>query len=470
MAGMRFWRSQRVAGSLLVSCVGFSLVSPLTWVLQTGRLYRAAPKAFHEDWWLWVPIVSTVAGMLSIRCCQKKRIEGTVSSTTSAEQETSSLVMSWSLVIVWLAFFCDYVLMFMAIPIFPTLGKNDVMTGCLFSAKACFQILSAPLMTKWVDHYGKFMLLGGLLAETISSVIFMLTHEYGTWLCARAISGVASAAIMSSGLSHLSKRHTKSEERAVVMGCATTGILSGTCIGPVMGGILHEISPSLPFLTLAVLETAVIMLILLFLPTLKGEQTSGGGEGASTCELLQNRDVLRFLGILVVTNFGCGCVEGTIARHLHLKFGLSAGAQGRFYLLLAVSSVIFSAMSGDLGNRLGRIKVIRFGLLLQGISTLMGASPSIITSAIAFCITGVGIGLIDGATPSLLGDTVTKHFGETGRIYVMSNTCVQLGFLFGPMMGNIIVASLGYGVCCMIAGSLMIWYSAHLGRYVRHVE
>jgi predicted MFS family arabinose efflux permease len=386
------------------------------------------------------------------------------------EQETSSLVVSWSLVIIWLAFFCDYVLMFMAIPIFPTLGKSDVMTGCLFSAKACCQILSAPLLTTWVDRYGKFLLLGGLLVETISSVMFMLTHEYGAWLFARAISGVASAAIMSSGLSHLSKRHTKSEERAVVMGCATTGILSGTCIGPVMGGILHEISPGLPFLSLAVLELIVVVLIVLFLPSVKGEQKNTGGGGASTRELLQNRDVLRFLGILVVTNMGCGCVEGTIARHLHVKFGLSAGAQGRFYLLLAVSSVIFSAVSGDLGNRLGRIKVIRLGLLLQGVSTLSGASSSITLSAIAFTITGIGIGLIDGATPSLLGNTVTKHFGETGRIYVMSNTCVQLGFLFGPMAGNIIVANLSYGVCCVLAGSLMVWYSAYLGRYAQYVE
>jgi len=246
----------------------------------------------------------------------------------------------------------------------------------------------------------------------------------------------------------------------------------GTCIGPVMGGILHEISPSLPFLSIALLELFVVVLVVLFLPTLKGEQIAGGGGegGASICELLQNRDVLRFLGILVVTNVGCGCVEGTIARHLHVKFGLSAGAQGRFYLLLAISSVIFSALSGDLGNRFGRIKVIRFGLLLQGVSTLSGASSSLILSAIAFAITGIGIGLIDGATPSLLGNTVTKHFGETGRIYVMSNTCVQLGFLFGPMLGNIIVANLGYGVCCMLGGSLMVWYSAYLGRFTQHVE
>lgn len=389
------------------------------------------------------------------------------SGASEAIQSHASLpggVVTCSLVLVWLGNFCDYVLMFMCIPIFPSLGKSNLQTGCLFAAKATFQILSSPLMARIVDHHGKAMLLGGLCLESLSILAFMFTHDYVTWFCARALSGVASASIISSGLAHLSKRYSDTEQRAVAMGFSATGIMAGTCIGPVMGGVLYEISPGLPFLILASLELLVVVLVWLFLPDLKVDDLDAKVAEASTGELLRNADVFRFLGVLVITNTGCGCVEGTIARRLIDTFGLHPGQVGKMYLLLALSSIVFAAASGDLGNTVGRVTVIRAGLLIQGLAIFLGATSSLAWTAVSLMMMGVGIGLIDGATPPLLEEIVQKHFASSGRIFVMSNTCVQLGFLVGPLMGNAIIDCWGYTICCICGGALVLGCCASLGN------
>jgi len=383
-----------------------------------------------------------------------------------AQQKDASTVLSWSLVTIWLAFFCDYMLMFMAVPIFPALGKTDIMTGCLFSAKAGCHILSAPMMAKLVDGHGKLMMLVGLLLQAFSSIMFMLTDSYFTWFVARAVSGVASAAIGPSCLSHLTKLHPHTEQRAMAMALATTGTLSGICVGPLAGGVLYDVAPSLPFLCIALLQLLVVLLVLSCLPSLKAEATSTEGTGASTCELLQNHDVLRTLGLFWFSAAGAAAVETTIGRHLHNSFGYTPGAQGCFFLTESLTCITAAAASGYLGNKFGRVNLIRFGLLSQGIATWLGASASISTSAIAFAGIGLGTGLVDGGIPAQLSDTALKHFGQTGRIFVVSSTCVQLGVLCGPIAGNMMCASYNYGALCKCTSIVMLAYCGAVMRGV----
>ena len=69
---------------------------------------------------------------------------------------------SLSLRIVWFALFCDYCLMTVPIAIFPRLGKSDVMTGTLFSAKAMLQVISSPVVARYIDGYNLEPMILGL--------------------------------------------------------------------------------------------------------------------------------------------------------------------------------------------------------------------------------------------------------------------------------------------------------------------
>jgi MFS family permease len=167
----------------------------------------------------------------------------------------------FSLGVVWLALFSDYVLMTIVIPIFPVLGENELRTGMLFSAKAAAQIFSAPLVATVVDDFGLLPLQIGLIIEVLSTLVFAFTQDYGIWFAARAVQGFASACILSCGFLHVQRAYSGDQQAlGAAMGTVTTGIISGVVFGPPIGGILYGISAPLPFLILAALLAIVLAL------------------------------------------------------------------------------------------------------------------------------------------------------------------------------------------------------------------
>ena len=87
-----------------------------------------------------------------------------------------------------------------------------------------------------------------------------------------------------------------------------------------------------------------------------------------------------------------------------------------------------SAYEG-LGNRYGRWQTCAAGLaaLLLALGP-KGSLPIMIVSMIGL---GLGMGLVDGVVPALLGAIVDDRFGGTGVIYAMSTAAVRSGFMVG---------------------------------------
>mmetsp|Transcript_36538 Transcript_36538/g.73665 ORF Transcript_36538/g.73665 Transcript_36538/m.73665 type:complete len:522 (+) Transcript_36538:95-1660(+) len=372
-------------------------------------------------------------------------------------------ILTSSLIVVWLAFFCDYVLMTMVIPIFPLLNKSNMLIGALFAAKAMCQIAFSPLMARFVDRHEKSMIVCGLALEALSVSVFAFTSSYGVWFFARALSGVASAAIISAGLAHLNKRYGDVERRAVAMGLATTGIVGGVCLGPLLGGALYEAFPSLPFALLAGLQILVAAYAVAALPKLEARKAAIA-DRATIADMLREADVLRPLGALVAANAAISCLESTIARHLTYTFGLTTGQIGAMFLLVSVPSCVMSGFAGPLGNRFGRTVLLRVGLVVQGFFTALGPKTSSGVVAASLLGLGAGMGLVDGATPPLLGEVADKRFGGSGKIFVLSNVAVQMGFVLGPLAGNAVVQACGFGVSCLVNGGVLLAYSQLVSR------
>lgn len=379
--------------------------------------------------------------------------------TSNVSQRLS--ILTWSLGVVWLALFCDYVLMTMAIPIFPLLGMSPVATGYLFSAKAACQILFSPFLARFVNRHEKRMILGGLTSQGLSILVFAMSFDYKLWLFARAASGISSAAIVSAGLAHLKRRYSDQQERAVAMGLATTGIVGGVCFGPVLGGLLYEASPQLPFALLAGLVSATAVLAARYLPTF-GADVAAEREDVPVSSMLRRPEAYLPLGALVVANAGISCLESTVARHLSVNFGLAVASVGSFFLLVSAPSCLLSALAGPIGNRIGQGALVRAGLLVQGLFTCLGPKSSLGANVVSMLGLGAGMGMIDGAAPALLGAVADKHFKGSGKIFILSNMAVQLGFVVGPVLGNVMVEACGFGGCCVASGSLLVVYAALL--------
>eukprot|EP00928_Gymnodinium_smaydae_P049936 TRINITY_DN33548_c0_g1_i1.p1 TRINITY_DN33548_c0_g1~~TRINITY_DN33548_c0_g1_i1.p1 ORF type:complete len:416 (-),score=25.77 TRINITY_DN33548_c0_g1_i1:75-1268(-) len=365
-----------------------------------------------------------------------------------------------SLCVVWLCLFCDYVLMTMAIPIFPLLHASDFMTGVLFAAKATCQILSTPLFMNFIDGHEKAMIVFGLGLEIGSLATFTLTFSYSAWMLARGISGVASAAIISAGFAHLKNTITDDKERGTSMGLATTGIIAGVCLGPVWGGTLFEIHPSIPFVLLAVVEVCVLAFTLSLLPGRQSGHVRGpSSDDISVRSMLVCPQLSKVLGALLLANAAISCLESTVARYFMDTFGFSVSKVSLFYLLTSVPSCVMSAQAGPAGNRFGRELIMFFGLCFQGFFTLLGPKDVLYVEMLCFFFLGGGMGAIDGTAPALLGAIADARFGGTGKVYLMQNMAVQVGFVLGPVLGNAVVEARGFACGMFAMGLVLLLYA-----------
>ena len=149
------------------------------------------------------------------------------------------------------ALFLDFLLVTMVIPILPALLPHDPLrAGLLFAAKPLCQMLFNPLFgASGLPH--ATMLRAGTLLGGACAFAQGLARGYRGLLAARALSGAASAGVMTGGMSLLLSSHAEGV-RAQAVARALLGLTLGVSLGPVWGGVVFDactsrtISPSPP--------------------------------------------------------------------------------------------------------------------------------------------------------------------------------------------------------------------------------
>eukprot|EP00405_Crypthecodinium_cohnii_P007826 CAMPEP_0206420958 /NCGR_PEP_ID=MMETSP0324_2-20121206/1175_1 /ASSEMBLY_ACC=CAM_ASM_000836 /TAXON_ID=2866 /ORGANISM="Crypthecodinium cohnii, Strain Seligo" /LENGTH=367 /DNA_ID=CAMNT_0053884987 /DNA_START=150 /DNA_END=1253 /DNA_ORIENTATION=- len=347
----------------------------------------------------------------------------------------------------------------MAIPIFPLLHGSDLVTGLLFATKALCQIFCSPMFAGLIDRHCKAMLLIGLGLEVCSLIIFSTTFALLPWVLARGLSGVASAALVSSGFAELQKHFQDGAQRSVAMGLATTGIISGVCLGPVWGGTLFEIHRSLPFALLAGLELLMMILVAVRMPSLNATKVADQ-DVTSIKKMLACPEISKVLVALMLGNAAISCLESTTARYFMTTFGFTVGQVSLFYLLTSVPSCIASGVAGPLSNKFGGGIIMEVGLGVQGFFTLLGPKDVVAMEIVCFLLIGTGMGALDdGTAPAILGEVADRKFGGTGKIYLLSNVAVQSGFVVGPVLGNAVVEYSNFSCGMLVMGGLLFGYA-----------
>lgn len=168
------------------------------------------------------------------------------------------------IVSVGMALFCDFLLLTLCIPILPELFKDSQFsgfaTGLVFASKPFFQFFANPVMGNYVERHGpKAPLLTGVLILSISTIVFAfgtslkdnIEASFAIVLVARSTQGIASASIMSAGMTLCAMTHSE-QIRGSAMGLAFTGVALGTLLGPPIGGILgYYVNLWFPFVLVA---------------------------------------------------------------------------------------------------------------------------------------------------------------------------------------------------------------------------
>lgn len=328
----------------------------------------------------------------------------------------------------------------LVIPVLPTimneLNVSGSIVGYMVSAFAIMQLISSPLAGRWVDKYGrKIMIVLGLFIFGFSEFLFGIGRSVEVLFISRMLGGVSAAFIMPAVTAFIADI-TTNDTRSKALGYMSAAISTGFIIGPGFGGFLAEINTRLPFYSAGVLGgiAAILSLVLLKEPERTIEDSSKSGR--------QNRFRLIFVPmyfiafiLIFVLSFGLAAFESLFSLFVDHKFGftpkdIAIVITGGALVGAAAQVLLFDRLT----KRLGEINLIRYCLAISAVLVLLMTFVStyfiiLLTTFVLF----TGFDLIRPAVTSYLSKIAGNEQGFVGG---MNSTFTSIGNIFGPIIGG----------------------------------
>ncbi|WP_342471398.1 multidrug efflux MFS transporter NorA [Metasolibacillus sp. FSL H7-0170] len=330
----------------------------------------------------------------------------------------------------------------LVIPVLPTimneLNINGKVVGYMVAAFAITQLVISPIAGKWVDRYGrKIMIVIGLFIFGFSEFLFGIGTTVSVLFISRMLGGVSAAFIMPAVTAFIADITTMAT-RAKALGYMSAAISTGFIIGPGIGGFLAEISTRMPFYAAGVLGVvaAICSMLLLMEPTraeeVQAEEVEEQKSGLR--RIFVPMYLIAFL-IIFISSFGLAAFESLFSLFVDHKFSftpkdiaivITGGA--------IVGAVAQVALFDRLTKRLGEIAVIRYSLVF---STILVFVMTTVSSYMAILITTflvfVGFDLIRPAVTAYLSKIAGNEQGFVGG---MNSMFTSLANIFGPIIGG----------------------------------
>ncbi|WP_146549521.1 MFS transporter [Rummeliibacillus suwonensis] len=145
------------------------------------------------------------------------------------------------------------------------------------------------------------------------------------------------------------------------------------------------------------------------------------------------------------------------------EFGATAKVLGYLISIIAFAQFIFSPIAGGLSDRIGRKKLIIFGLILNGTSQILfGLATDLWELFILRFLTGVGSAFIVPPIMAYAADIST--IDKRGKTMGIIGAAISFGFMIGPGIGgalsnvNLHFPFFVAGIAAIIAGILSLLF------------
>ncbi len=354
------------------------------------------------------------------------------------------------LTVIFIIAFLNLVGFGIIIPILPyyaaEFGLNTAMIGVLIGVYPAAQLVSAPLLGRLSDRFGRRpLLMITVLINTAAFLVFALATNATVLFISRILAGLAmgNGSVLQAYVTDL----TEGPERTYCLGRIGAALGLGFIVGPALGGLFSSSGYALPAFLAAFLSLLNLLAIYFWLPeSLKaGERI----QSARLWSLHSMKNIFRqpLIANLLNTRFFFSLAFSTFTTIFALYaqdiLRLSSAQTG---YILAYAGFLIILVQGVMVEQL--VKHINEGSLLFYSMVLMvlaligwAFSDSVLKVMLAL----IPLSVASGVFRTVITSTLTRagRPEEIGGILGLSLSADSLTRVIAPSLGGILLASLG---------------------------
>ena len=343
-----------------------------------------------------------------------------------------------------------------------SLGANPFMVGmmvALSTVTGIFLKLPMGVLSDVLDR--QRIMIGGVLAFALPPFFYPFVSDLSTLGILRLIHGIATALFTPLALAMVGEWFA--QQRGEAFGWYTSATQGGGLLGPMIGGaIVYQYGFSPAFLLAGILG----MLAAVFFwhipknppPTLVDDHSFSKlwpELRKGICRVCQSPPILMTSLVEAAKMVGNGTLMAFLPLY-GLSIGLNAAEIGVLFGVQALTSFISKPFMGRISDKRSRQPLIVSGLCLCAVMVVL--IPHIQGYTLLLFIAGVfgfGEAVVTSSTTALVAD-LSQGKG-IGAGMGLRGTIMDIGHAGGPLIGGLLIGSLGYvgGFFC-IGGILLL--------------
>jgi DHA1 family multidrug resistance protein-like MFS transporter len=354
------------------------------------------------------------------------------------------------------------------LPLFlPDLGVHspaaiDLWTGVLNGTTSLVAAFVSPLWGRLSDRKGrKLMLIRSGIAISVFTALMGVSLNVWQFFAFRALMGAFAG--FSAAAITLVATQVPEVRLGFALGWLSTGQLIGGLCGPIVGGLVADISGSyrVPFFFTAVLTGSATLLALLlirerFVPPKPSSRRPSTFTALRT--LAASAGLLPLFLVLLFAQFGVRTVQPVITLYVQELLGNApnlATLAGLAFSMTGLGDIIASPFLGKRSDIIGYRRVLLIGLFGAALFSL----PQAFTSNYwAFAAERFGVGMfVGGILPTanaLVGRLAPSD--QRGMVFGLTASATFLGNSLGPLTGGAVAAFLGLRWVFLVTATVLL--------------
>jgi DHA1 family multidrug resistance protein-like MFS transporter len=338
----------------------------------------------------------------------------------------------------------------------------DVWAGVLASVTSFIGIFTAPIWGGLADRYGrKLMVLRSTLGIAIFTALMGVAGNPWHMLAFRA--GMGMLAGFNSAATVLVATQVPEQRLGYSLGLLGTGQLVGSLIGPVLGGVVADLSGSyrVPFFFAGAISLVAFLGTWRFVPE-RFSRPAGGHQRRSLLAglsiLTRTTGLVPLIVAMLMVQFATQAVQPVVTLYVQEMVGQRpdlATLGGLAFSVTGMAGVLAVPFLGRKSDVIGYRVVLLISLFGAALFTLPQA---FLLGYPAFVVERFGLGLfVCGILPAanaLIGRLTTPT--SRGFVYGMVSSANFIGNTLGPLTGGLVAATIGIRFVFMVTAALLL--------------